>query len=1052
MKHLFIFSALLLLSLASAAQGIIRGKVTDGITGDVLIGANVLIEGTTKGAMVDLDGNFSLEGLEPGTYSISASFISYEKVTETDVVVNDGEVTIINFNLTPATFVIEQAAEVVTKADRSRSTYMESVKKKNASMMDFISSQEIKRTGDSDASSALKRVTGVSTVGNYVFVRGLSDRYLKTTLNGAEIPSLDPKRNSVQMDIFPTNLVDNLVVVKTLQADLPADYSGAFINVITKDFPTEFSFRYSGSFGYNTNATFNDLFLTSERSSTDIWGFDNGFRDIPSSVTDAGSVPNIDVSNFYEALVFAGFQDDLDAIGVGPGDIGTGDGQTPIGDVVNQIEGVESVAQVTNEFLPAVREFNNRELTDMGQSFDNTWDPIREVQNLDISQSISFGNQGKLFGKPLGYVFGLQYKRQNRFYDNGTTGRFKLTGNENTTDVLNTERRLDDAMGVQSTYISALLNFSYKLSGNHKLGFTFMPNVSGINSARYQDGINPSDDIGLGQEQRSVQYLERNMNVYQLRGEHYLPELGRAKIEWLGSYTRGVQNTPDLRMFINSYTESEGGGTFYFDAEGNDVTEDALALLADGENLEEYFPGFTTQTVTGTQIDYEIQDNLYPSPTRYFREMVDGTTDLKAHIEFPFENATGLKNKIRFGGSYVRRTRDYTESRYSFISQNMPYNGDPTAYFAPENMVVIPGNADGYLYLRDDTDIQNTYNASMDVLGVYGMVDWNITSKLRVNTGVRLETTDMLLESAKLLDEELEPELADEFRGSLDLTDVLPSLNVTYLLRQYDLAITNLRFSASRSVARPMFREKAPFSVFDFELQEQQTGNTDLDRTLIDNFDLRLEHYPKPGEIYSVSVFYKNFTNPIEQVIVATAQNTEITWKNVPTATLLGAEFEVRKSLGFLGEGMAPFGIGANLTIVQSATDIEERELEQIRATDVDHADTRPMFGQSPYIINAIATYDNDSLGLNVALTFNIQGEKLVLVTQGGTPDVYDQPVGNLDFTVSKRIGDKFSLGFKARNLLNPIVRQTYEFKGTEYTFQSMQWGRTFSVGFTYDI
>ena len=89
-------------------------------------------------------------------------------------------------------------------------------KKKESSMIDYVSSQEIKKNGDSDASSAIKRVSGVYTIGNFVVVRGLSDRYIRTALNGAEIPSLDPKRNSVSMDLFPTNLIDNLVIVKTL--------------------------------------------------------------------------------------------------------------------------------------------------------------------------------------------------------------------------------------------------------------------------------------------------------------------------------------------------------------------------------------------------------------------------------------------------------------------------------------------------------------------------------------------------------------------------------------------------------------------------------------------------------------------------------------------------------------------------------------------------------------------------------------------------------------------------------------------------------------------
>lgn len=1052
MRQILALAVFVLFCTTAFSQGIIRGKVTDGITGEAMIGANVLIEGTSKGAMADLDGNFSLEGIAAGTYNVVCSFISYEKVVVSGVVVNNGKVTIINIDLKPVTFVIEDGAEIVVKADRAKDNYMENVKKKDAAVMDYISSQQIKKTGDSDAGSALKRVTGVSTVGNYVFVRGLSDRYIKTTLNGAEIPSLDPKRNSVQMDLFPTNLIDNLVVMKTANADLPADYSGAYINVITKDFPEEFMFNYSGSFGYNTNATFNNDFLSSTQSSTDWLGFDNGTRDVPSEVSSANGVPQQDFSNYYDALVYAGYGDELNDLGItSSADIGTGAGQTSIGSIVNQIDGISSVSQVNNEFLPAVREANNEELSNMTKSFANNWSPIKRAPILDLTQSISFGNQTKLFGKPLGYLFGFQYKRTNRFYDDGITGRYKLTGEEEGATSLNTERRLSDAQGTESVYTSALINFSYKLSDNNKIGITYMPNISGVNSSRYQDGINPSDEVGLGQEQRMQRYLERNMNVYQLRGEHYLPSFFKSKIDWLGSYTRGRQETPDLRVFINSYRDKEPQ-TFYFDADGNNVTEEALNILAEGENLNDYFPGYSTQIETDPGVEYSVFDNLYPSPTRYYRKMIDNTLDLKLNIEFPFENKTGLQNKLKFGGSYVSKTRDYTEERYSFIASNINYNGNPEEYFAEENMNVVPGSETGYIYLRDDTEIQNSYSAYQNVLGAYGMLDINATSKLRINTGVRVETTDMLLESEKLKDSDLDAAAAEEFRGSLNLVDVLPSLNVTYLLRQYDLQTTNLRFAASRSVARPMFREKAPYSVFDFEVQEQQTGNTDLDRTLISNLDLRLEHYSRPGEIFSASFFYKDFTNPIEQVIISTASNVEITWVNVDQAQVWGAEFEVRKSLSFLGEKFSPFGFGFNVTLVKSATTISADELELIRATDPNHADTRPMYGQSPYVINSILSYDNDSIGLNAALSFNIQGPQLVLVTKGGTPDVYDQPRGNLDFTVSKRLGERFSLGIKANNLLNPVYRQTYVFKGTEYDFQKMTWGRTFSLTFGYRI
>ena len=147
-----------------AAQGTIRGKITDGQTGESLIGASAFVEGTTMGAMADLDGNFNLTGLAPGTYNVTGRFIGCTSVTESVTITGD-EVVIVNFNLLPETFVIEQAAEVVAKVDRTRDVYMENIKKKSASSIDYISSQQIKRTGDSNAASAMKRISGVSTVG-----------------------------------------------------------------------------------------------------------------------------------------------------------------------------------------------------------------------------------------------------------------------------------------------------------------------------------------------------------------------------------------------------------------------------------------------------------------------------------------------------------------------------------------------------------------------------------------------------------------------------------------------------------------------------------------------------------------------------------------------------------------------------------------------------------------------------------------------------------------------------------------------------------------------
>ena len=308
-------------------QGAIRGKMTDAQTGETLIGANVVIKDPYMGAMADLDGNFSLEGLAPGTYEVVGSFIGYTPITETVTVGN--EVVLLDFNLYIETYVIEQAAEVVAKVDRSRDVYMENIKKKSAASMDFISSQQIKQAGDSDAAGAIKRVPGVSTVGNFVFVRGLSDRYIKTTLNGAEVPSMNPRRNSIEMDLFPTNLVDNLVIMKTQTANLPGDWAGAYISVETKDFPEQFTLNYSSTVGVNDQTTFQQV-LGSNQGSTDWLGFDDGSRALPNEVVGLTSDawPYQQNANYYDALVYLGYEDQLDQLGINQGDIGFGPGQT----------------------------------------------------------------------------------------------------------------------------------------------------------------------------------------------------------------------------------------------------------------------------------------------------------------------------------------------------------------------------------------------------------------------------------------------------------------------------------------------------------------------------------------------------------------------------------------------------------------------------------------------------------------------------------------------------------------------------------------------------
>ena len=1081
-----------LMPLIGAAQGTVRGKITDGQTGETLIGANAFVEGTTKGAMADLDGNYNLTGLAPGTYQITGRFIGYTPITETVTITGD-EVVIVHFNLFVETFVIEQAAEVVAKVDRTRDVYMENIKKKSASSIDYISSQQIKRTGDSDAASAMQRVTGVSTVGNFVFVRGLSDRYLKTTLNGAEIPSIDPRRNTIEMDLFPTNLVDNLVVVKTQTANLPSDWAGAYISVDTKDFPETFSFNYSSSLGWNTNTTGRDV-ISSERGNTDWLGYDDGFRAIPPAV-DGRTVddwPTLVNVSFGDQIQYLLDQDGVPAETIT--DCLTGCGLGSLGDIASitdrncMLDCLGYSAQWGANFSDSLY-FNagipasiaaNQPLTDIGQSFQNTWEHVTRRAAMDMKHSLSFGNQTTLFGRQLGYIFGAQYGRNTRAYQDGVYARW-AAGSIEGTDSLDVQNYYTDERTNENHRWNALLNLSYKLNEFNKISLMGMAITSGTNSARFQEGLNPRDGDEV-QQQRTHRYQSRNLNTFQARGEHFLPA-NEVEIRWTVSRSEGKLNTPDLRTFFNNYIDNEvvlqdqaifydDNGVAYDSTSTAAILGEIQGLVSDGvlgtnwandvdgtlqtlaeEGIE--FPVGQLEVPTETDRFYTIQPSRYPAPSRYWRSLEENKTDIKVHATKPIFENSAWDGKLSAGVSYVRTTRNQSEDKFTLAEQGNSLDavdGDPTGYFDDANLVVIPGQ--NYIYSTLATDLKNTDEGHLNVFGAYAMVDAKVNERLSGNVGLRLEMAEMEIQTG-VDTTDLTPLQLQNTRGSLSEDDLMPSLNMTYLLGAIDpIKTTNLRFAYSRTLARPVFREKAPFRSFDFETLQVLKGNPQLDQTRIDNFDLRLEHFPNLGEVVSASLFFKRFTDPIEQNTVLEAVNTELTWSNLPYANVWGFELEGRKNLRNVTE--TPFlkdlTLSGNISIIRSASRIWRNELETIRAQNPLQAETRPLFGQAPYILNGLVTYANDSAGFNATLAFNVQGPKVLLVTLGSLPNVMQQPTPTLDFSMGKMLGDNLRVGFKARNLLNPRDRKTHLYNGVHYDWNSFTRGRTYTLSLSYRI
>lgn len=282
MKHFLAVVFLVGSFFATGQNSGITGTVIDDEVADVLPFANVLVKGTNIGTTTDFDGKYVLN-VEPGTYTLVFSFVGYQTKEITEVVVVANDYTIVDVSLGSAANALQEVV-VTTSARRNSETSVLQLQKKSIKLLDGLSLESIKKTGAGDIASAVKAVPGVSVQGGkYVYVRGLGDRYTKTILNGLDIPGLDPDRNSIQMDIFPTSLVDNIQVVKNFTADSPADFTGGFVDIITKDIPVKKEFSISVSGAYNERMHFKDNFVNSNSSDTDFLGFDDGQRDMPIS-------------------------------------------------------------------------------------------------------------------------------------------------------------------------------------------------------------------------------------------------------------------------------------------------------------------------------------------------------------------------------------------------------------------------------------------------------------------------------------------------------------------------------------------------------------------------------------------------------------------------------------------------------------------------------------------------------------------------------------------------------------------------------------------------
>lgn len=658
----------------------------------------------------------------------------------------------------------------------------------------------------------------------------------------------------------------------------------------------------------------------------------------------------------------------------------------------------------------ALRDPKAAQLLDLySKSFaDKSMTPSTIEGGLGQSYAFSIGNQTEIAERPFGMLGSVSYNRNISAYDNGATGIWKRVSRES--EGLNRERFATDMSGSEEVLWGGLVNATYQPSITHEIGVNVLYNRSGEKLSRFQTGAWPSSLPGenVRYETRVLSFIEREMRSLQFRGKHVMPSVSNMEIEWTGAFIRSNQDEPDLRYFTNEFQTVDAAGEGAPDIDS-----------------------------------YTIALSNYAAPTRYFRNLEETNRDFKLDLTLPFTPWSGLTARLKFGGAYLGKDHTFRERRFSFRQDALQYRNDPVVFFSTARTGILPDayqDTPGFTrfgnFVSEDSDLKNNYDGDQEIRAGYLMLDLPLTRRFKVTGGARYEST--LLDVASH-ETSLTP-------GRLDEKDWLPSINTVYQV----VDNMNVRGAYSRTLARPSFRELAPFASFLFVGDYIFVGNSELKRTLIDNYDFRWEWFNRPGEIYALSYFYKKFENPIERVFVTT--NGEIQFQNVDRALVSGLELEFRKQLDQLHPSLGNFQIGGNLSLVRSQVDIAPSELAIIRALDPGAAETRKLQGQSPYVVNIDAMYDNTDTGTLVSFHYNVFGERLSEVSTGGTPNAFEQPAGMLDITGSQRLWDRVTLKFSAKNLLDPDIKKVHTFNSEQFIRSLYKRGRTFSLGFSYGI
>lgn len=941
MKNLLLLIVLLLTSNQIFSQITIKGTISDSLTSESLIGATVFVKEINAGTATEFDGTFQLTVPKTGTYEIEFNYVSYLSKKISVQIFKD---TTFDIRLVSDELMTEEV-EVIGKANKETNIELIKMQRNSATVVDGMNAETFKKTPDNKASDVFKRVSGATVQDNkFVIIRGLNDRYNFGLINGAPLPSSEPDRRAFSFDIFPSNMIDNLLIYKTATPDLPGEFSGGVININTTEPKEDTITSIQLGTSFNTITTFNN-FVTYPGSTTDFLGVGAYSRQIPSAI-------------------------------------------------------------------PTTQEFaflDKNQKAELAKLIPDNWSTQKftSLPNFNLQSTI---NRNYKFGEKSSFGFNFGYNYNHNFnFSNLVRQEFE----ESATDVIK-KMELKDSVFTQSVLHSALLNLSLNLGKNHIIKSKNLYSISSEDKLNIRNGVRELDnDPHQWEKSKNFWYTENKLLTSQLIGEH---KFDNFKLDWKLGVSNVQRDIPNLkRVVYRKYSLFE-----------NDTTENYTAVVQNNG---------TIPTSAGNMFWSSSSENIYNS-------RVDGS----------YKIDIGKSNHELKAGSWLQyRNRQFTSRNLGF-SQYRP-NGsyfnselllsESDEIFSVENMGLLPDGTGGFK-LEESTRVDDSYQAYSLLNAGYLMIDSKINDKIRINGGFRVESYDQnfkYIEDGSFVEKVIDT----------TVVDFLPSVNIIYSPNDK----YKIRASYYKTVSRPEFRELAPFSFYNFINDNIISGDPYLKRSTINNADLRFEYYPSPEQMISISGFYKNFINPIEMINrTGTSGAPELYFANVTKVDNFGAELELKLKLSTFSKNkqhpiLSNTNLFTNLSYINSNVDL---------AGYIGSGESRPLQGQSPYIINAGVFWQNPNKDWQASISYNYVAPRIYIVGNVQEPSVWEQGRHLLDFQFGKKF-NKWELKLNVRDAMaqklilfqDLNVNRNYDID-EDNMWQSATFGQNISISAKYNL